>query len=739
MRQAKRSPIFHKTGSPSPVRTRSEVRSSTALYDVSVKAGEFILQAINRRVCSILARNAPAIIESWHTRQFDRELIARWGIVHAGSDDLSWLKSSYVRPALALLLEYVKTGEDKYLSVYLDERLRYAPHRRSTLERAEFFRQVIPGDAQDLLRCLEGTPDLKQYLEKLLATLHQPLLAPSEERRLEVLALGDCLMAESRIFISRQCSLRNLSVDMRCIYFSATENSELSLIEVLPYFEKNKVDAIAISFFTFDAMRSYSQLVREHARLSAVEVDSQIAQIIQSVQRFLLEMREHTQAPFLIHNASGLPLSRARKFIPLVPPLPSTQKTILEKLSAAVEQVIAKVPNCLLVDERGIANKHGLRAMAADILPRRIRKGAFFHTSCFGEKVAEVHSRMLAALATYGKVKAVLVDFDNTLWKGVMAEGEVEHYRERQKLLLRLKEAGILLVSVSKNSPSNIRWSEMTLQSEEFALHKISWDLKAQSIRQAAEELNLGLDSYVFVDDDPAELELVRGELPSVLLADANDPDTWQALEMMLQFPNTQMTAEARTRTAMYQEHAQRQVALKTDLDYPRMMASLALEMTFRPASNRDLARLFELVNRTNQFNTTTLRLSKGEIKEILTDSNQRLFVAELKDKFGNLGLVGVMIVELRPERAALVKSFILSCRAIGLGFEQQMLTEVMTACSTQVDELVGRYVASDRNTPCREVFKRYGFSRVSDSDWSYRIGEAKALKSVPWITVSRE
>jgi FkbH-like protein len=207
---------------------------------------------------------------------------------------------------------------------------------------------------------------------------------------------------------------------------------------------------------------------------------------------------------------------------------------------------------------------------------------------------------------------------------------------------------------------------------------------------------------------------------------------------MMLQFSNKQMTAEARSRTAMYQEQAQRQLALKTDLDYPTMMASLALEMTFRPASNRDLARLFELINRTNQFNTTTLRLSRDEIKEILADHQQRVFVGELKDKFGNLGLVGVMIVELRPQRTALVKSFIMSCRAVGFGFEHRMLTEVVTACSSQVDEFIGRYVASDRNAPCREVFEENGFSRVSDTDWSYRIGEARALKPVPWIRVSR-
>jgi FkbH-like protein len=685
-----------------------------------------------------LVRHAPAIIESWHARQFDRELIARWGIVYAGSDDLSWLKSSYVKPALFLLLEYLKTGEDKYLSVYLDERLRYAPHRRNASERAEFFREIIPGDEQDLLRYLDTTPELKQHLEELLATLHQPVLAPSEERRLEALAIGDCLMGESRIFINRQCALRKLSVDMRCIYFSATENSELSLAEVLPYLAKNRVDAILISFFTFDAMRSYSRLMREHARLSPVEVDARIEQIIRSVRLFLLEMREQTQAPFLIHNASGLPLSRARKLIPLLAPLPKTQKSILEKLSAAVEQVIANVPNCLLVDERAIARKHGLRAMAASMLPRRIRNGALFHTSSFGEKLAQAHSRMLAALATYGKVKAVLVDFDNTLWKGVMADGEVEHYRERQKLLLRLKQAGILLVSVSKNSLTNIRWSEMTLQSDDFVLHKIGWEMKAQSIRQVADELNLGLDSFVFVDDEPAERELVRGELPSVLLADANDPNTWDALEMMLQFPNTQMSAEAQSRTAMYQEHAQRQAALKTDLDYPRMMASLVLEMTFRPGTSRDLTRLFELVNRTNQFNTTTLRLSKSEIKKLLTDPQERVFVAELKDKFGNLGLVGVMIVELRPERAALVKSFIMSCRAMGFGLEQQMLAEMMAACSAQADEFIGRYVASDRNSPCREVFEKSGFSRVSDNDWSYRVGEAKALRPVPWIAISR-
>ncbi len=393
-------------------------------------------------------------------------------------------------------------------------------------------------------------------------------------------------------------------------------------------------------------------------------------------------------------------------------------------------------PNSILIDERAIAYKCGVRALSRNILPWWLRKDAFFHTSALGEKLAQAYTDVLEVLARYGKMKALLVDFDNTLWDGVMADGEVKHFRDRQGILWALKEAGIILIAVSKNSPQNIRWDEITVKEKDFALLKINWNLKAQSIEEAAAELNLGLDSFVFVDDNPAERELVSNAHPKVRVIDATDPKTWEDLKLVLQLPNTQETEEARTRTEMYQAQVKRQTALRSEQDYPKMMASLELRMLVRRAEARDTARLFELVNRTNQFNTTTVRLSKAEVKAFISDPHRQVWVAELTDKFSSLGLIAAVIVKEEADGQGLIESFVMSCRAMGYRVEQQMLFELASRQTGGVRRIIGRYLETERNAPCRDLYKSCGFRPVSATDWAYELGTDQGLKAIPWIAI---
>ena len=204
-----------------------------------------------------------------------------------------------------------------------------------------------------------------------------------------------------------------------------------------------------------------------------------------------------------------------------------------------------------------------------------------FHPSWFGAVLAPIYVELARAQATLRNAKVLLVDFDNTLWQGVMAEGEVAHERERQRLLRELRDAGVLLVALSKNSDDAIRWDEMDLSPEDFVLHKVSWNQKAQSVLEAAQQLDLSPDSFVLLDDNPAERELVRQRLPEVRALDSNDPATWRALEWMLELPITGRSAEAARRTEMYREAAARREALADELDLPSMMRSLELRATF--------------------------------------------------------------------------------------------------------------------------------------------------------------
>src|SRR5262249_9698834 len=162
---------------------------------------------------------------------------------------------------------------------------------------------------------------------------------------------------------------------------------------------------------------------------------------------------------------------------------------------------------------------------------------------------------------------------------------------------------------------------------------------------------------------------------------------------------NTRATDEARLRTEMYRQQARRREALNGSFDYPAMMASLELEVRFGPANRKDLDRIAELIQRTNQFNTTTIRYSKPELEAFLAGGRHGVYVAALSDKFGSVGLVGVVIVERQGDERVF-QSFVMSCRAMGFELERLMLRLVLEAEESGAARFVGRFVPTDRNTP---------------------------------------
>jgi HAD superfamily phosphatase (TIGR01681 family) len=181
-----------------------------------------------------------------------------------------------------------------------------------------------------------------------------------------------------------------------------------------------------------------------------------------------------------------------------------------------LREIAAQLPHVWFVDEIAVAQRLGYRVANRPIVTGQPFVEALFHRRRFGFGLAETYLEVVRAYDRLRGVKVIAVDFDNTLWDGVMAEGPVRHYRDRQALLKRLQEGGILLVAVSKNDPQAIRWNEMVLQPEDFAVLAIGWELKPTTLAEIAAQLNLGLDAFVFLDDNPTERGLVASHLPQV-------------------------------------------------------------------------------------------------------------------------------------------------------------------------------------------------------------------------------
>jgi FkbH-like protein len=230
---------------------------------------------------------------------------------------------------------------------------------------------------------------------------------------------------------------------------------------------------------------------------------------------------------------------------------------------------------------------------------------------------------------------------------------------------------------------------------------------------------------------------LIAERFPQVGLLDPTQPNTWKAIELMLSFPNTRQTEESAARTALYRAAAGRNQAMAAEVDYPVMMRTLGLRATWSPARSKHLKRAQELLQRTNQFNTTTKRRTLAELRDLLSDRQHRVFVCSLADRFGDLGIVGVVILELSGD-SIVFDTVVMSCRAMGFGLESLLVRAPLDHMLRETGVRMpvrGLFYPTDRNEPAASVFKEAGFSLDAERQW-----ELPAHQPLPevaeWLTV---
>lgn len=331
--------------------------------------------------------------------------------------------------------------------------------------------------------------------------------------------------------------------------------------------------------------------------------------------------------------------------------------------------------------------------------------------------------------------KCVVIDLDNTIWGGIVGEdgphgiklGETapgSEYREFQRYLLSLTERGFLLAVNSKNNPDDalevIRSHDaMVLREEGFAAMRINWRPKPENMSSIAEELNIGVDSLVFVDDNPHERELMRSALPEVLTVELpEDPSLYRwALEMLPELHKLVVTDEDRGRAVQYVAKRQREQARSSTPSLDDYLHSLDIVVTIAEADESTLARVHQLFQRTNQFNLTTRRYQEGELADFSRDPGQRLYTLRAADRFGDHGLVATALVRAAPEEWT-VDSFLMSCRVIGLGVETALLSSICAdARAAEASGIIGEYIETAKNRPASDFYSSHGFSLLDEED----------------------
>jgi FkbH-like protein len=607
-------------------------------------------------------------------------------------------------------------GSPEHRATYIDSRLNYLPKALSGRERAELLARLLDTEAQAIAELLADTCSV-ELTRDALEELHGPLRRAPAVSDPRLLLIGDCVFNDVRLFLSERVAARTgRALDVDHIFFTAGP-SPLEPDEMRRVTSSAPPSLIGLSLFSYNGVVPYGAVVAESKRLRRREMHARVRMLAAMVASSIEAIREVTDATILVHTACSLPVSRRRTQSRLLRADSRGRRQLNAAITEAVAELVAATANTVLVDEQRLIRENGgLKAIAAPVLGPEYEE-AYAHPAVFGSVLGDFYADVLAAQDLLGKAKVLLVDFDNTLWSGVMGDGAVHHYLERQRLLHQLRQAGILLVALSKNDPATIRWDEMELAPEDFVLQMFNWRPKPDNVSEAVAALDLAADTFVLLDDNPVERALVEENITGVRSLDPGEPSRWTTLEYWLEMPSTTQTDEARRRTELYREAAQRRQALGTEHDYAQMMDSLELRAEVRMARPEDMERLLELIQRTNQFNTTTRRRSAAEVNTLLSSEAHELFVASLGDRFGDLGVVAVVIAVRGAADEVEIDSFIMSCRAMGFGLEQFALAEITRRLDAP--RYTARFIPTDRNGPAAGLYPSNGFTETAPGLWA--------------------
>jgi FkbH-like protein len=356
--------------------------------------------------------------------------------------------------------------------------------------------------------------------------------------------------------------------------------------------------------------------------------------------------------------------------------------------------------------------------------------------------------------SVYGKSKKCLVlDLDNTLWGGVIGDDGVQNlvlgrehpvgeaFLDFQRYVKDLQRRGVILAVCSKNEIENAKEGfshpDSILKLEDFSAFKANWNPKPESMREIATELNIGLDSLVFVDDNPAERALVADQLPEVAVPDvgADVSRFAEVLEHEHYFEVDTVVQDDLNRSTHYNSNAQRNTYQSGFHDYAEFLASLEMTAEIAPFSSVYLERITQLINKTNQFNLTTKRYTSAEVESISRDASFITLYGRLADRFGDNGLVSVLIGRVAGDIVEL-DLWLMSCRVLNREMEFAMFDALVEQCQARgICKIVGVYIPSKKNNMVAQHYAGLDFARLSETSgdrqlWHYNVPQAYSMRT---------
>jgi FkbH-like protein len=437
--------------------------------------------------------------------------------------------------------------------------------------------------------------------------------------------------------------------------------------------------------------------------------------------------------------------------------LPGTLRSLIDSINRELAEFVLNSGDVLL-DVAALAETVGL----ADWHNTQLwNMGKFSFSDELIPLYADHVGRTISALR--GKSRKVLIlDLDNTVWGGVIgddglegiliAQGDArgEAHLAVQRLALELRQRGIVLAVSSKNTDSVARepfekHPEMLLKLEHIAVFQANWNDKATNIQAIAEELSLGLDAMVFLDDNPVERGLVRKLLPQVAVPELPEEPAYYARTLAAAgyFEAVAFASEDLKRAGFYQDNAKRASLQKQVGGVDAYLASLDMTITFQPFDATGRARIVQLINKSNQFNLTTRRYTDPEVAEAENDPQVFTMQVRLVDTFGDNGMIGVILCRPAEVNAWEIDTWLMSCRVLGRKVENMVLREILDhARAAGIEKLIGVYKPTDRNKLVVDHYGKLGFAKIAEEEsgltrWELLVEEAEP-ESAPMKIVSQ-
>ncbi len=482
---------------------------------------------------------------------------------------------------------------------------------------------------------------------------------------------------------------------------------------------------------------------------SNTDSDSVIARIVTPIVTLIEQLRLRSNASLIIQNleqpvmpSAGLLDSRNE----------AGQKALIDLVNQRLAVQVLKYKSAFILDYDALVARHGRERWTDEKKWLTSRAPVAADSLIFA---AREYLRFVVPLSGR-QSKVLVVDLDNTLWGGIVGEDGMTGieigaeypgaaYRALQAVILQMAKRGILLAICSKNNSHDAlevleKHPEMLLRLKDFAAIRINWIDKAQNLRDIATELNVGIDSLAFLDDNPVERQRVRLELPEVAVIEL-PIDPMKYAGTLLACPMLErlaITAEDRARGSYYVSQRERKSSEAAAGSLEEFYRSLEMKAEIVAVTPTTLARIAQLTQKTNQLNTTTRRYSESEVNAMAQDPAWSLFGVKIIDRFGDNGIVGVVFLRLeKPE--VIIDTFLLSCRVIGRTVETMMLSQVCRiGIAAGCVKVTGWFLPTKKNEPAARIYSSNGFIKTRETPdgslWELHL--SKSIQNPAWISL---